>query len=115
MTPSQGLEVLNRVTYKPTIKVRGELVASPMGSHTDPWLAVTIEQTDGIDAGDLTPNFRNRADHRVNPLLLARMDHVEFLDYVFGRIVLPFEKHEAEEFFKVDGQRVYAPHAEVAP
>lgn len=93
-------ELVSRLVYKP-----GWMIYLGTDNEDDRWLTLHIvsETQDSYD------EFKTMRVNHSFLVPMASYNEVNWLAWLFER-VRDVEAHEAGEFFKVDGLRVFAPH-----
>lgn len=104
MKPFEARELLKRVTYKPGVK----LAFDPGESFGIATLTITSMVQDVNEPSRTIPLTNRQA---LPPL--EYMDRDEFI-FRIGDALMRFERHECDEWFRVDGKPVNDPHPESA-
>ena len=68
-----------------------------------------------VDAINLTDKSTVVCIQHLKDKDFEAMSEEDFTKYFFEEIIMRCERHEAEEFFRKDGESVYDPHPEVPP
>lgn len=110
MTESASLnafaELLSRITYKPNIRL--ELTDNTL-MLAGPMLVVSSKVPNAYNPDEMIGVGFNT---QIPEYLLAVNDAKQMTKWIFARI-MEWERHEAQEWFKVDGRVFDNPHTDV--
>jgi hypothetical protein len=99
------LYMLGRITYKPTWTFKLE---RPSG-EIDPW-GITIRMYVPNSRGSEQETTPVQSTRRIPWMIYEQRDEKHFVDWL-SREILSMERHELDEWFKIDGIMHRDPHA----
>lgn len=103
MTPHEALAIIATLKYKKGYLIAAETDAWTRGLRID--MTAVVDDSGQIEGRSirLNVNFVMSGDD------LASMDRELFLRFLFEELVMRFERHEAKEWFRIDGVPVFPP------
>lgn len=108
MEIDEALKLIERITYKPEVKVSADRSVLMDILHISfSRLALDSENPENTERKFVSSFHSVRADD------LEIMDQLELLARI-RRFLLDFETHEMNEWLRFDGQRLVDPHPELA-
>lgn len=99
-------EVLRHTTYKPNTRLEVWQDCSPDGLTVVLHMNNVPDPYQGNTAGTFV-HFR-----RIPMMMLEHFTPDDFTRWLFQVLIMGAEQHEAQEFFKIDGEMLTDPHAD---
>ena len=95
--------LVSRIAYKPNWRLSAHL-----GNQPTP--AIIIEAMASVqDSSGSGVRIEIGKSMTLPPQVLCQFSDLDILRYLF-MVIMEMERHEAEEWFKMDGVRLYDPH-----
>lgn len=111
MTPDQAIRFVTRLTYKPKYRFRASVLDDFMGRHADDCVEFTL-MGDAPDAQGSVAVAEITSRTTIPTRALTDMDEAQLAAAMY-ELALSLERHELEEWLRIDGKHFREPHPEM--